>query len=71
MGINMIDKSGTPRSDQDLQDAIDAVVKEFTSANPNMNLDMMLVFPIIMDCLVELQGFRDLVKKIKAKQAGG
>jgi len=68
MGINMTDLSGTPRSDNELQDAVDAVVKEFSSMNPTMSHEIMLVFPTIMDCLKELQGFRELVRKIKAKQ---
>lgn len=67
MGINMIDQSGTPRSDQDLQEAIDAVTVEMTSRTlGNPQLGVML--PTIMECLRELQGFRELVKKIKAKQ---
>ena len=67
MGINMTDQSGTPRSDEDLQEAIDTVKKQMISRTiENPMLEVML--PTIIECLTELQGFRELVKKIKAKQ---
>lgn len=70
MTINILDKTGTPRSDDDLQEAIQVVTKQMTSGTiENPMLTVML--PTIRECLIELQGFRELVKKIKAKQAGG
>lgn len=70
MGINIIDKSGTPRSDEDLQEAIQVVQRALANIlepdTPGNELRVM--FPTILECLEELQGFRELVKKIKAKQ---
>ncbi len=67
MTINITDLSGQPRSDADLQEAIDTVKKQMISRSiENPMLEVML--PTILECLVELQGFRELVKKIKAKQ---
>lgn len=69
MGINIIDKLGQSRSDEDLQEAIEVVQKALVNIlepdNPNA---LRVMFPTILGCLEELQGFRELVKKIKAKQ---
>ena len=70
MGINIIDQSGQSRSDQDLQDAIDAVTREMVVLAPG-NPQLIVMLPTIRECLVELQGFREIVKRIKAKQAEG
>lgn len=73
MGINMTDLTGTPRSDEDLQEAIQVVQRSLANIlqpdSPGNELRVM--FPTILDLLQELQGFRTLVKKIKAKQAEG
>lgn len=63
MGLNFTDQSGTPRSDRDLQEALDAVIKEFCSMNPTMSHGMMLVFPTIKDCLKELQSMRRVIRE--------
>lgn len=70
MGINITDLTGTPRSDEDLQEALEVVTKEMISRTPG-NPELKVMLPTIIECLRELQGFRELVKKIKAKQAGG
>jgi len=69
MGINMTDLSGTPRSDEDLQEAIQVVQRALANILiPDTPNELRVMFPTILECLEELQGFRELVKKIKAKQ---
>lgn len=65
----MEDRSGQPRSDQDLQEAID-VINAIMVKHP-------LVLPIltvhamdIKDCLLELQGHRKLIAELKRKKEG-
>lgn len=68
MGINMTDLTGQPRSDADLQEAIDAAKYELIDATIDRPPGLQVMLPTIIECLVELQGFRELIKKLKAKQ---
>ncbi len=72
MTINIHDLTGTPRSDEDLQEAVQVVQRALQNILvPDTPNELRVMFPTILECLEELQGFRELVKKIKAKQAGG
>lgn len=71
MGINVTDLTGTPRSDEDLQESIDVLKSIFVNNRLDLPPMLTVMLPTAIECLVELQGFRELVKKIKAKQAGG
>jgi len=62
MGINIIDRSGEPRSDEDIQEAIDAVTREMVSRNPG-NPELMVMFPTIIESLNELLRLREFIKK--------
>ena len=69
MGINFTDLTGTPRSDEDLQEAIQVVQRALANILvPDTPNELRVMFPTILDCLEELKGFRELVKKIKSKQ---
>lgn len=68
MTIDFIDESGQPRSDEDLQEAIDVLKKGMIESRMNLPPEIVVLLPTAIECLVELQGFRELVKKIKAKQ---
>ena len=72
MTINIVDQSGTPRSDQDLQEAIDTCKKEMASHKvggfPPM---LMVMFPTIIECLLELQRIRTVIKEHQEKVAAG
>lgn len=69
----MIDKTGQPRSDEDLQEAIDCV-NEIMGKQP-LVLPLFTVHAgIIRDCLLELQGIRKLLDEARKKrlsQEGG
>ncbi len=71
MGINMIDATGQPRSDEDLQESIDALKNALVTQRMTLPPMLTVQLPCMIELLTELQGFRELVKKIKAKQAGG
>ncbi len=71
MTINMTDLSGEPRSDEDLQEALDVLKSVFVNNRLDLPPMLTVMLPTTIECLVELQGFRELVKKIKAKQAEG
>ena len=51
MPITMIDKSGEPRSKEDINEAIDAVMLEIVKGVPS---SIFIVYPIILDGLREL-----------------
>jgi len=67
MGLNFVDESGQPRSDQDLQEAIDTVVKEMVSRTPG-NPQLIVMFPTIIECLQELQGLRRVISEHAEKK---
>ena len=68
MGINFIDQSGQFRSDQDLQESIDALKTALVAQRITLPPELTVRLPTMIELLTELQGFRELVKKIKAKQ---
>ena len=70
MTIDFTDESGKPRSDADLQELKEYLTKTFISARATADPELIVLIPTALDLLEELRGFRDLVKKIKAKQAG-
>ena len=71
MTIDIIDESGKPRSDADLQELIEYLTKTMVSSRGTADPGLIVLIPTALDLLSELQGFRELVKKIKAKQAEG
>lgn len=71
MTLDFIDDSGKPRSDADLQELVEYLTRTMVSARMTADPELIVLIPTALDLLSELQGFRDLVKKIKAKQAGG
>lgn len=71
MTLDFIDESGKPRSEEDLQEGIDVLSKIMVSARSTAPPELIVMIPTLLDCLRELQDFRELVKKIKAKQNAG
>lgn len=67
MSMEFIDDSGKPRSDEDLEEALRAVMTIMVK-HPTVLPIFTVHATIIMDCLRELQGFRSLVKKLKAEK---
>lgn len=61
--MEIIDKSGQPRSNEDLQEAVD-VVKQIMIKQPFVLPLFTIHAGIILDCLEELQGQRKL-KEVK------
>jgi len=65
--MEMIDESGKPRSDEDLQQAIDAVGQ--IMVKQPLVLPLFTVHAgIIRDCLLELQIYRKLIAEAKKKR---
>ena len=53
----IVDKSGQPRSDEDIQEAIDAITNDLIKGKPR---PIMVVYPIILEGLKELLARRNL-----------
>ncbi len=67
MSMGMIDKTGEPRSDEELQEAIDCV-KTIMVKQP-MVLPLLTVHAgIIVNCLEELQTFRRMIEEARKKR---
>ena len=66
----MVDKTGQPRSDEELQEAIDCV-KEIMTKQPLVLPLFTLHAGIIKDCLVELQNLRRLLTEARRKRQEG
>lgn len=65
--VSMTDKTGEPRSDKELQEAI-SCVKEIMLKQP-LVLPLFTVHAgIIHDCLLELQGLRKLLEEARRKR---
>ena len=66
----MIDKTGQPRSDKELQEAINCV-NQIMVKQP-MVLPLFTVHAgLIRDCLLELQSLRKLLEEARRKRLGG
>ena len=72
MTINIVDQTGQPRSDEDLQEAIDTCKSEMAKHKvgdfPPM---LMVMFPTIIECLQELQRIRAVIAKHQKETAAG
>ena len=68
--VEMVDDSGKPRSDEDLQDAINCISE--VMVKHSFVLPMLTVHGgIIRDCLLELQAMRKLLAEAREKRLGG
>ena len=65
--MEMIDKTGQPRSDEDLQEAIDAVKTIMVKHSTVLPLFTIHAL-IILNCLEELQAMRRLIKEARRKR---
>lgn len=65
--VEMIDETGKPRSDEDLQDAINAV-KQIMVKQPTALPLFTIHAMIILNCLEELQGLRKLLEEARRKR---
>ena len=68
--VEMIDKSGEPRSDEDLQDAINCV-NEIMVKHPLVLPLFTVHASIIRDCLLELQTMRKLLAEARERRLRG
>lgn len=64
--VDMIDMTGQPRSDKDLQEAID-VCKEIMIKHSLVLPFFTVHAGIIINCLEELQGLRKLLEEARRK----
>jgi hypothetical protein len=64
MGLEIIDGSGQPRTDEELQEAIDAV-GQIMVKQPFVLPLFTVHSGIIFDCLRELQSYRAIIAKAK------
>ncbi|MBA7532650.1 hypothetical protein ES705_24880 [subsurface metagenome] len=70
MAVEMIDETGKPRSDEDLQEAIDCVrtiMVKHSTVLPLFTVHALL----ILNCLEELQGLRKLLAEARRKRLAG
>ena len=65
--MEMIDESGKPRSDKDLQEAIDVVGQIMVKHSTVLPL-FTIHAGIILDCLRELQKYRAIIAKLRAEK---
>lgn len=65
--MEMRDESGQPRSDEDLQEAIDCVKQIMVKQSTVLPL-FTVHAGIILDCLQELQTFRKLLEEARRKR---
>lgn len=63
MTLEVTDKSGQPRSDQDLQEGIDTLTRIMAAPWATAQPELLLVIPTLLDCLRELQALRVEIKK--------
>jgi len=68
--MGMVDMTGEPRSDEDLQDAIDCI-NEIMVKHPLVLPLLTTHAGIIRDCLLELQRMRGLLQQAKEKRREG
>ncbi len=66
-GPRMVDMTGQPRSDEDLQDAINAVT-EIVVKHAMVSPLFTVHAGIIRDCLLELQAMRKLLEEARRKR---
>ncbi|GAJ05603.1 unnamed protein product [marine sediment metagenome] len=66
----MVDMTGQPRSDEDLQDAIDCVKTIMVKHSTVLPL-FTVHAGIIVNCLEELQGLRKLLAEARRKRLEG
>lgn len=65
--VGFIDKTGEPRSDEDLQEAINCV-NEIMVKQPTVLPLFTLHAGIIRDCLRELQLLRKMIKEVREQK---
>ncbi len=63
MTINIIDKSGQGRSDEDLAEAVAQVKTEMVTGFGKNQPMLQVMFPTILECLQELQRLRAVIRK--------
>lgn len=66
-GPGMVDKTGEPRSDEELQEAIDCV-KEIMVKHSTVLPIFTVHALLILDCLRELQNLRKLLEEARKKR---
>jgi hypothetical protein len=65
--INIIDKTGQPRTDQEIIDAINALKKDLiNNVNP-----ILIYYPIILESLNELLYYRKKIREAEKNRPGG
>ena len=68
--FGMIDKTGEPRSDEELQEAIDCV-KTIMVKQPTVLPFFAVHALLILNCLEELQNLRRMLKEARRKRLEG
>jgi len=63
MTLDVQDKSGTPRSDADLQELVEYLTKAMVSSRETTDPGLVVLIPTALDLLQELQGLRKEIQK--------
>ena len=63
MGIDIIDESGKPRSDADIQEAIDLLTKIMVTSRMTADPELVVMIPTLLDLLREMQSIRKMIQK--------
>ena len=63
MGIDIIDESGKPRSDADIQEAIDLLTKIMVTSRMTADPELVVMVPTLLDLLREMQSIRKMIQK--------
>jgi hypothetical protein len=69
MSIEMIDQTGKPRSDKELDEAIATVGKHIVKSIFNMPSDLFMQMTTIHSLLKELKVYRAVIAKAQAERA--
>ena len=63
MTIDMTDESGKPRSDADIQEAIELLTKIMVTFPMTADPELVVMIPTMLDLLGELQSIRKVIQQ--------
>ena len=67
MALEFVDKSGEPRTDEEIREAIEAIKKDLVEGDLS---PLKIHYLVIVDGLTELLSYRELIAKLKEKKKG-
>lgn len=63
MTIDVIDESGKPRSDKDIEELREYLTKTMISARATTDPGLVVLIPTALDLIAELQAIRRVIRK--------